>query len=71
MELFHELSSERMGDLLRGLSTGELQSLRLGVSALEREARTFASPTDPSHQSPTEPVHESPAESTHPQRTSA
>ena len=71
VERFHELSSERLGDLLRGLSAGELQGLRLGVSALEREARTFVSPTDPSHESPAEPVHELPVEPTHPQRTSA
>mgnify|MGYP001815307017 CR=1 FL=1 len=55
VDRFHELSSERLGDLLRGLSAAELQGLCLGVAALEREARTYEPPTEP----------------THPQRTSA
>ena len=63
VDRFHELSSERLGDLLRGLSAAELRGLRLGVAALEREARAYESPAEPSHESPTEP--------THPERTPA
>jgi DNA-binding MarR family transcriptional regulator len=49
VDRFHELSSERLDGLLRGLSDAELRGLRLGVAALEREARTDDPATEPSH----------------------
>lgn len=39
VERFHELSAARLDDLIHGLTVEELRGLRLGVSALEREAR--------------------------------
>lgn len=42
-----ELSSDRLGDLLAGLTEDELKSLRLGIAALEREARIHVSPSGP------------------------
>jgi len=51
VERFHELPSEELGQLLTGLDIEELEGLRLGVAAMEREARRIAeltpSPTDP------------------------
>jgi DNA-binding MarR family transcriptional regulator len=41
VDRFHELSSARLSDLLRGLSCEELRGLCVGVAALEREARAF------------------------------
>lgn len=42
VERLHELSTERFGDLLPGLSLDELRGLRIGVAALEREASAIA-----------------------------
>ena len=49
VERFHELPAERLGDLLSRLDTAELEGLRVGITALEREARYLAdhTPTSP------------------------
>ncbi len=45
----HELPVEKLGELIAGLSVDELRGLRLGVAAIEREARRIAErgPQDP------------------------
>ena len=48
VERLHELSTDKLGDLIRDLSLDELAGLRLGVAALEREARkVVATPSEP------------------------
>jgi DNA-binding MarR family transcriptional regulator len=42
VDRFHELPAEKLGELIAGLSVRELRGLRLGVSAIEREARRIA-----------------------------
>jgi DNA-binding MarR family transcriptional regulator len=58
VERLHELSSERFGDLLPGLSLDELRGLRIGVAALEREAGAIAEEaSDPAVPSDPERTH--------------
>ena len=45
VERFHELPSEQLAELIANLSVEELQGLRLGVAAIEREARLVAERT--------------------------
>ncbi len=51
VDRFHELPSEKFGVLIAGLTVKELHGLRLGVAAIEREARRIADegpqPTSP------------------------
>ena len=42
VQRLHELPSEKLGELIAGLSLAELHGLRKGVVALEREARRIA-----------------------------
>lgn len=42
VERFHELPAEKLGELIAGLDLEELLGLRLGVAAIEREARRIA-----------------------------
>ena len=42
VDRFHELPTEKLGELIAGLSVRELRGLRLGVAAIEREARRIA-----------------------------
>ena len=42
VDRFHELPSEKLGELIARLSVEELHGLRLGVAAIEREARRIA-----------------------------
>ena len=42
VDRFRELPSGKLGDLITGLSLEELRGLRLGVAAIEREARRIA-----------------------------
>ena len=51
VERFHELPSEKLGELIANLSVQELLGLRLGVAAIEREARRIA---DQAPQRPTD-----------------
>jgi DNA-binding MarR family transcriptional regulator len=47
VERFHELPSAKLGELIAGLSVRELRGLRLGVAAMEREARRIADDGSP------------------------
>ena len=48
IDRFHELSSERLDEMLAGLSPAELRGLRVGIAALAREAAVhLAPPVDP------------------------
>ncbi len=47
VERFHELPSAKLGELLVGLSVNELKGLRIGVVAIEREARQIADRVPP------------------------
>lgn len=42
VDRFHELPSEKLSQLLEGLSVAELHGLRMGVAAIAREARLIA-----------------------------
>lgn len=42
VDRLHELPSEKLGELIAGLSVKELHGLRLGVAAIEREAHRIA-----------------------------
>ena len=56
VDRFHELPAEKLGDLLAGLSRLELESLRLGVAAIEREARLIAERVPPATDSERTPA---------------
>lgn len=50
VERIRELNTEHMRSLLRGLSVAELQSLRIGIAALDRQSRTIDQLTPPHRQ---------------------
>ena len=52
VDRFHELPSEKLGQLLDGLSLDELRRLRAGVAAITREAGRIAADTPDSPDSP-------------------
>ena len=58
VDRFHELPSEKLGQLLDGLSLDELRRLRTGVAAITREAGRIAAGTPDSSDSPAQAMTE-------------